>query len=155
MPLLTAVKMILEGYFGRWITNKNGPLSAVAMSHFWQDEEREGTTRGGRGGGRMRGECGTNGALEIRHTFHFLERLRFPSRLQILEISRAAAFNLPRAIRSGFISVEKAPVNTHADDAVTTPSAYPRDLFAERVLLSLLPPRDGDEPENSLPSTPK
>lgn len=34
-------------------------------------------------------------ALEIRHTFHFLKRLRFPSCLQILEISRAP-FNLPR-----------------------------------------------------------
>lgn len=30
--------------------------------------------------------------LEIRHTFHFLKRLRFPSRLQILEISRAVQF---------------------------------------------------------------
>lgn len=69
------------------------------MSRFWQDE---GTPRGGGrvedgGGERMWRGVAPSGALEIRHTFHFLERLRFPSRLQILEISRAAAFNLPRA----------------------------------------------------------
>lgn len=49
----------------------------------------------GRGKGtrtRMRLYVGVERALEIRHTFHFLERLRFPSWLQILEISRLVQF---------------------------------------------------------------
>lgn len=49
----------------------------------------------GRGKGtrtRIRLYVGVERALEIRHTFHFLKRLRFPSWLQILEISRLVQF---------------------------------------------------------------
>lgn len=61
----------------------------------FDDEAMDGSRKKGRGKGtrtRMRLYVGVERALEIRHTFHFLKRLRFPSWLQILEISRLVQF---------------------------------------------------------------
>lgn len=64
----------------------------------FDDEAMDGSRcarKKGRGKGtrtRMWLYAGVERALEIRHTFHFLKRLRFPSWLQILEISRLVQF---------------------------------------------------------------
>jgi len=70
--------------------NDRSGARPVAFSDRRRGKPRGGGLTGGGGGGG-------NGALEIRHTFHFLERLRFPSRLQILEISRARRRSIYRA----------------------------------------------------------